>query len=216
MQNSSCSPSTPCTHRLDPVLSCIFSYCIHYEGKCLWLILFSLQRAMIHQQGYEFFSVQEVPRLKIRKWKTTLSLKLESQDIPTWHRPNLEGLYDTFLLCGDAKHRRNLYTCTAEKISVAAVHISLWRERGGGSRCFGAQIGSFGQHTKFSVSVRVGSNEQCPLVHSQQPAAAQLWASSVVWRPLSSWDWGFLLLRLAVLQASSKTLYPISQDFIMN
>lgn len=148
-----CSPSTPCTHRVDLTLSCIFTYHVHYEGRCLeWLVLFSLKRTVLYQLGYEFFSVQEVPCLKIRKLKTTLSLKLESQDIPTQHGPNPEGLYGTFLLCRDAKHRRDLYTCTAEKISVAAVHISLWRE-GGGSRCFGAQISSFGQHTKASESV---------------------------------------------------------------
>lgn len=80
------------------------------------------------------------------------SFKLESQNIPTWHRPDPEGLYDTFLLCGDAKHRRNFYICTAEKISVAAVHISSWRGAGG-SRCFGTLISSFGQHTKASESV---------------------------------------------------------------
>lgn len=52
-----------------------------------------------------------------------------------------------FLLHGDAKHRTNLHTCAAEKISVAAVCIVSQRE-GGGSRYFGAQISSFEQHTK--------------------------------------------------------------------
>jgi len=130
----------------------------------------------------------------------------------------LKGFMLRFCCTGDAKHRRNHHTCTAEKISVAAVRIALWRE-GGGSRYFGAQISSFEQHTKArELVVELGAMGS---VHTAQPTPCG--------RPDTGQVCGLeaselLGPRIPFPQACaaadkrlfSNRLYPISQSLMMN
>lgn len=106
-----------------------------------------LKKTMLNQLGSGFSSPQEALWLKKENKNLFSPSNLKGKIFTHSMGQILKGFVIHFCCIGDAKHRRNLHTCTAEKISVAAVHVASWRE-GRGSGYFVARISSFEQHTK--------------------------------------------------------------------